>query len=564
MTEVPSLPDIEAYTFYQQEWKNYEDLYDAFEHQVPEKFNIATYACSRWANDKGRVALFGDTSDGESQTYTYWQLENITNRLSNYFQKRGIEPGDRIGINMPQKPETAIAHLAAWKIGAVSIPLSSLFGSEALEYRLNDSGAKAVIVDEMNIDALRSIKDDLNALETILTVGNLEREADEEDFWASQEGTSREFDNVETAAEDHAIILYTSGTTGPPKGVLHAHRSLLGHLTGFVDGYCNLEIRDSDVLWTPAEWAWIASVLGTMASTLYHGLPLVAYYSPGPFDPIEAFDVLESYGVTATFMPPTALRMMMQRTKRAREHDLSEVRSIYSGGESLGEDVVEWAEDVFGDAVVHEVYGQTEANMVLEESTKLFDRREGSLGKPIPGREVSLLDRDTGKPTVSVGEVGEIGVRCEGDPICFKEYWNKPDKTANTLQDGWVRTGDLAKRDEDGYFYFVSRKDDVIISAGYRIGPDEVEDTVASHPAVVNAGVIGVPDDKRGQIPKAFIVLTEEYQPTDDLKSELQSYVKDRLAKYEYPRKIEFIEELPQTVTGKVKRTALREREGID
>ncbi len=564
MSEVPTTPNVESYTFHNREWEGYKQVRESFDHEVPGTFNIATYCCDRWAPGPDRVALFADGEDGKSLTYTYEQLRDITNRLANYFESKGLERGDRIGVNLPQKAETAMAHLAAWKMGAVSVPLSSLFGPEALSYRLEDSDAKAIVVDEMNVDVLREVKDDLDGLGTVLTVGDVNRESDETDFWAAQETVSPEYDTVVTDADENAIILYTSGTTGPPKGVLHAHRSLLGHLTGFVNGYCNLEIRESDVVWTPAEWAWIATVLGTMSPTFYHGLPLVANHSPGAFNPLEAFEVIERYNVSVTFMPPSALRMMMEVEDPAQRYELSSMRSIYSGGESLGEDVVDWARTVFEGAVVHEVYGQTEVNMVIEESTKLFPRREGSMGKRCPGREMRLLDPKEKDPVeVDTGEVGEISVRYKGDPVCFKEYWNKPGETDETIRQGWIRTGDLAREDEDGYLYFVSRMDDMIISSGYRIGPDEVEDTTASHPAVLNAGVIGVPDEKRGEIVKAFVELTADHQPDAGLKEEIQNYVKERLAKYEYPREIEFIDELPTTVTGKTRRTALREREGL-
>lgn len=565
MPEVPTIGDIEAYTFHEREWESYEQLRDSFTHTVPEQFNITRYCVDRWAPDKGRVALFSDGDNVDQQTYTYWQLRTITNALANYFESRGINRGDRIGVNLPQKPEAAMAHLAAWKMGAVSVPLSSLFGPEALSYRLDDAGAKAVVTDEMSIEAIREVKDDLDALETILTVGDVATMNGEVDFWTAQTGVSTSYDTVDTPADANAVILYTSGTTGPPKGVLHAHRSVLGHLSGIYSGYYNLQVHSSDVLWTPAEWAWIATVLGTLSTTLYNGLPLVAYRMAGGFDPITAFEIIENYGVSISFLPPTALRMMMQHTDTARRHNLDSIRVVYSGGESLGEDVADWANEVFAGAAVHEVYGQTEANVIVDECTTLFPRRESSMGKPCPGRTMKLLDPDETAPTeVEPGEVGEISLRVEDDPVVFKEYWNKPAKTAETIQNGWLRTGDLGREDDDGYVYFVSRKDDVIISAGYRIGPDEIEDAIASHPAVLNAGVIGIPDGERGEIPKAFVVLANGEQPTEELARELQSFVKERLAKYEYPREIEFIDELPMTVTGKTRRTALRDREGID
>lgn len=562
MTDIPVVPDVGAYAYHKEHWSSYESLREAFNHEVPAQFNIAAYAVDRWAPDKGRVAIFAGGDTEPDRSFTFWDLQRVTNKLAAYFESKGLTRGDRIGVNLPQKPEAAIAHLAAWKMGAVSVPLSSLFGPDALGYRLADAGTKAVVTDEMSLDAVRAATNDLDTLETVLVVGSPELTAGERKFWAALDGQPPAYETVATDATDDAVILYTSGTTGPPKGVLHAHQSLLGHLAGLYSGYYNLEVKAGDILWTPAEWAWIATVLGTMPTTLYNGLPLVAYHMDGGFDPITAFEIIERYGVTISFMPPTALRLMMQHTEAADAYDLDTIRVLYSGGESLGEDVADWAADVFEGAVVHEVYGQTEANVIVDECTALFPRREDAMGKPCPGRDVKLLDPTQRDPVeVDVGEVGEISVRVEGDPVVFQEYWNQPAKTAETIQAGWLRTGDLARADEDGYLYFVSRKDDVIISAGYRIGPDEIEDTVASHPAVLNAGVIGVPDEARGEIPKAYVELADGYEPSADLAADLQAYVKDRLAKYEYPREIEFIDALPMTVTGKTRRTALRDRD---
>ncbi|WP_336361482.1 acyl-CoA synthetase [Haladaptatus sp. ZSTT2] len=557
---MPSVPDIGAYTFYRQEWESYDQLVDSFEHEVPERFNLATYLCDRWATDTGRVAIFADGTTDTPRTFTYWQVRNSANRLANYLRDQGVERGDRVGVCLPQKPETTIAHVAAWKLGAISIPLSTLFGPDALGYRLADGGAKACIVDSECIDTLREVKSDLSALDTILTVGDVAHEADEHDFWSVQETASHEFETVETNAEDTASIIYTSGTTGDPKGVVHAHRLVLGLLPDYIASYCDFDIKQSDVVWSPAAWAWVAGLYSTMATTLYHGRPLVAYNAVGQFDPIETFDLIERYGISVSFIPPTALRMMMHETEAATAYDLSSMRSIWSGGESLGDDISEWAEATFDGAVVHEVYGQTEAVNIVNEISKLYPKREGSLGKPSLGRlGVALFDPIDRTTPTEVGEVGEIAVKYDGDPECFKEYWNKPEKTAETFNNGWLFTNDLAKLDDDGYYYFVGRKDDVIISAGYRIGPKEIENVLAGHPAVINVGVIGVPDDVRGQIPKAYVELASGYAPSDALAEELKQHSKNRLAKYEYPREIEFVEALPLTVTGKVRRTDLRD-----
>ncbi|WP_442978300.1 acyl-CoA synthetase [Salarchaeum sp. III] len=547
---------MDAYHFYEDEWNDYGELRDGFEWEVPERFNMAHYVCDRWASDDGRVALFAEDGDRE-RTVTFSDLADRTNQLANHLRERGVEPGDCVGVNAPQKPETVVAHLAAWKLGAVSVPLSTLFGVDGLSYRLDDSDAVACVVDESNADTLRSVRDDLDDLHTVLTVDVDDPGEGETDLWAAIEGLERDFDVADTHAEDDAIIIYTSGTTGDPKGVRHAHRVLLGHLPLFLTSFCNLDLREDDVAWTPSEWAWVASLFDIVFPALYYGRPVVAS-AGGPFDPTDAFETIDRYDVSILFAPPTALRMMMRVEDPTSTHDTDSVRVIASGGESLGQSIVDWGEDVFAGAAVHEAYGQTEANLLIGDCTALTEFREGTMGLAAPGHDVRIVDTESAEPTVDPGDTGEIAVRYDGDPVCFKSYLNKPEKTAGKVRNGWLLTEDLGVMDEDGYVAFVSRTDDVIISAGYRIGPEEIEESLAGHDAVANAAVIGVPDDERGEVPKAFVVLADGYEPSDERREELKSHVKERLAKYEYPRAVEFIEELPKTTTGKVRRADLR------
>ena len=550
---------LEAYHFYEHEWDSYDELLEAFEWEVPERFNMATYVCDRWAGERGRVALFAEDAAGETETYTFWQLRNHANALANFLADRGVEAGDRVGINAPQRAETAIAHIACWKLGAVSVPLSTLFGTDALAYRLDDASAVACIVDESNVETFRAVADDLDALETRVTVGEVDPRGAEVDFWDAIDGSARRFETADTAAEDDAIVIYTSGTTGDPKGVRHAHRVLLGNLPLFLTTFCNLKLSESDVFWTPSEWAWVATLFDVLFPGLFYGRPVVTYHGDGKFDPETAMRVIETYGVTNFFAPPTALRMMMQLDDPDR-WDASSVRCVPSGGESLGQSIVDWAEDVFEGAAVHEGYGQTEANMLAGDCTALTGFREGTIGRRGPGHEIAILDPETAERVDEPGEVGEIAVRYAGNPVCFKEYWGKPEETAQKVRDGWLLTEDLGTLDADGYLSFVGRTDTVIISAGYRIGPVEIEEALAAHPAVADAGVVGVPDDERGEIPKAFVVLAAGYEPGDELRAEFRQHVRDRLAEYEYPREIEFIDELPTTTSGKVRRAALEER----
>jgi acetyl-CoA synthetase len=553
---------LDAYHFYEREWDDYDALLESFEWEVPESFNMARYVCDRWADGEDRVALFADDGDGGRETYTYARLRAAADALANHLADGGVSRGDRVGINASQRPETVVSHLACWKLGAVSVPLSTLFGTDAVAYRLDDAGAVACIVEDANVETLREAEPEVPSLESVLTVGVDDPEADETDFWAAIEASPEEFETADTDAEDDAIIIYTSGTTGDPKGVRHAHRVLLGNLPLFLTGFCNVELGDDDVFWTPSEWAWVATLFDVVFPALFYGRPVVAYTADEGFDPETAMSIIERYDVTNYFAPPTALRMMAQLDATDR-WDVSSVRVIPSGGESLGQSIVEWAEEVFDGAAVHEAYGQTEANMVAGDCTAFVESIEGKIGKRAPGHELAIVDPETAEATVPPGETGEIAVGYEGNPVCFKEYWGKPEKTDAKVKNGWLLTEDLGTIDEDGYLEFLSRKDTVIISAGYRIGPVEIEEALATHEAVADAGVIGVPDDERGEVPKAFLIPAAGHEPSEALKSDLRQYVRDRLAAYEYPREIEFADDLPKTSSGKIRRVELERREGL-
>jgi acetyl-CoA synthetase len=456
--------------------------------------------------------------------------------------------------------------MACWKLGATSVPLSTLFGPDALSYRLGDAETVACLVDVSNLESVREAREGVG-FDTTVVVGRtadggpeLDAGAGEVAFRDALNAGDSDVTTMDTRAEDEATVIYTSGTTGNPKGVRHAHRVLLGNLPLFLTSFCDVDLREDDVFWTPAEWAWVASLYDVVFPSLYYGRELVAHHAPGKFDPAGAFEVIERTGVTRFFAPPTALRMMMQADG---DYDVGSVRTVASGGESLGLSIVDWAADVFDGAAVHEGYGQTEANMLVGDCTALFPFVEGYIGRPAPGHEIAIVDPETAEPTVPAGETGEIAVRYEGNPVCFLEYWNKPEKTDRKVRNGWLLTEDLGRLNEDGYLAFVGRTDDVIISSGYRIGPEEVEDSVATHPSVADAAVIGVPDDERGEIPKTFVVLAPGEEPSADLTGSIQAHVRERLAKYEYPREVEYVDELPKTTTGKIRRASLREREGL-
>ncbi len=531
----------------------YQEVYSRFRWILPEYFNIAVEVCDRWARDQDRLALIYEDEKGKIFRYTFAALRNLSNQLANGLVHCGITRGDRVGILLPQCPETALAHLALYKIGAIAIPLFTLFGQDALEYRLNNAEARALITDPANLEKIRLIREALPSLETILVTGEAGGPG-ELSFWEVLEKGSSDFSAAKTTLDDPALIIYTSGTTGPPKGALHAHRVLLGHLPG-VEFFHNFFPKQGDLYWTPADWAWIGGLIDVLLPSWYHGVPVVAYRAR-KFDPEEAFHMIAKYRIRNCFMPPTALKLMRQVKDPRRRHRF-ELRTVGCGGETLGEELLEWGREVLG-VKINEFYGQTEVNLVVGNCWEVMEIRPGSMGRAIPGHEVEVIDGD-GR-ILPPGEAGEVAVK-RPDPVMFLEYWRNPEATAEKFIGDWAATGDLARKDPDGYFWFVGRKDDLITSAGYRIGPAEIEDCLIKHEAVAISAVIGKPDPVRGEIVKAFIVLKPGSAPSSALEEEIKDFVKIRLALHEYPREIEFISELPLTSTGKIMRKDLRMRE---
>jgi acetyl-CoA synthetase len=438
-------------------------------------------------------------------------------------------------------------------LGAVAIPLFTLFGTDALAYRLGNSAARGVITDAANLPKILSIRERLPDLEVIIvTEGDIPDGVI--DFGELLEKGSEAFTPVQTHADDPALIIYTSGTTGPPKGALHAHRVLLGHLPG-VEFPHNFFPREGDRFWTPADWAWIGGLIDALFPSWHHGIPVVAYRAK-KFDPEEAFHFIAKHGIRNAFMPPTALKLMRQVPDPTDRHHFN-MRSIGSGGETLGEELLEWGRRVMG-VTINEFYGQTECNLVVGSCSEIMPNLAGSMGRPIPGHRVAVVD-ESGNPATT-GDVGEIAVR-RPDPVMFLEYWRNAEATRAKFINDWSLTGDLARMDEDGYLWFVGRKDDLITSSGYRIGPAEIEECIMKHPAVGMVAVIGKPDPVRTEVVKAFVVLRDNVPPSPELSQELKQFVKQRLAAHEYPREIEFIESLPMTATGKIMRRELKKEE---
>jgi len=533
--------------------KDYRTLCDTFRWNVPDHYNIGVDICDKWAHQPDRLALIYEDDTGRTRRYTFLDLKRRSNRLANGLEAMGIGIGDRVGILLPQRPETAISHIGLYKLGAIAIPLFTLFGTDALAYRLENSQASGVITDGANLPKILAIRDTLPQLRIIIVTdgGVPEGVAAFQDLL---DQGSDAFSPVQTRADDPALIIYTSGTTGPPKGALHAHRVLLGHLPG-VEFPHNFFPHEDDRFWTPADWAWIGGLIDVLFPSWHHGIAVVAHRAR-KFDPEEAFHLLAKHRIRNAFMPPTALKLMRQVPDPSLRHDFK-MRTIGSGGETLGEELLDWGRRVMG-VTINEFYGQTECNLVVGNCSEVMPIRPGSMGRPIPGHTVAVVDED-GHP-VPAGSVGEIAVRSP-DPVMFLEYWKNPEATRKKSINGWSLTGDLARMDDDGYLWFVGRKDDLITSAGYRIGPAEIEDCIMKHPAVSMVAVIGRPDPVRTEIVKAFIVLRDPGSASAETAREIQQFVKERLAAHEYPREIEFTDSLPMTATGKIMRRELKARE---
>jgi acetyl-CoA synthetase len=532
----------------------YDELCRSFRWDVPRRFNIARACCGAWADDRSRFALYWEDESGARAAYSFWDIQRAADRLSNALAGLGVRRGDRVAIVLPQRPETAIAYIAIFQMGAIALPLSHLFGPEALEYRINHAEACVALVEPTTLASLWAVKDRLPSLRHVIGVAGA-RESGVLAYEDLLSRSSARYVPGETSCDDPAIIIYTSGTTGAPKGALQGHRSIIGNLSGFVHSHDFFPKR-GDMFWSPADWAWAGGLFDALLPSWYFGMPILGYR--GRFDAERAYDLLERYGIRNSFLFPTALKLMMKAVPRPRERYSLNLRSVMSAGEAVGTALIEWAREELG-VTLNEMFGQTEINYVVGNCQSAWPVKPGSIGRPYPGHRVAVIDEHGNE--LPPGELGEIAIHRKGDPVFFLEYWKNPQATRDKFIGEWGCTGDQAKRDADGYLWYQGRSDDVIKSAGYRIGPAEIESCLVRHPAVANAAVIGKDDEARGAIVKAFIVLQPGHPPSEGLKEDIQKHVRGRLAPYEYPREIEFIAALPMTTTGKVQRKELRRLE---
>ena len=539
----------------------YREIYEGFRWRVPAEFNIAEVCGRRWAAESSRIALHTEDEAGHRETFTYAALVRDANRLSNALAALGVCRGDRVAILLPQRAETAVAHLACYQMAAVAMPMSVLFGPEALVFRLNDGTAKVAICDASTAATLVGLRDACPTLKQVICVdGPADGLAD----WSALLARAADrFSLAVTRAADPAVLIYTSGTTGPPKGALIPHSAMIGNLTGFVASQ-NWFPRPGDVFWSPADWAWTGGLMDALLPTLYFGFPIVGVR--GRFSSERALEIMRRYGVTNSFLFPTALKMMMRAPEWRRPGRLK-LRAVMSAGEAVGKAVFDWTREQLG-VTVNEMFGQTEMNYIVGNSHQKWPARAGAMGRPYPGHRVAVID-DAGK-VLPAGELGEVAVHRRDihghpDPVFFLGYLNNDAATRRKYTgdpaDSWCRTGDLACRDEDGYLWYRGRADDMFKAAGYRIGPGEIENCLLGHPAVANVAVVPKPDAERGALVKAFVVLAAGYRGDGALVEALQHHVRGKLAPYEYPKDIEFIDALPMTTTGKVQRRVLRELE---
>jgi acetyl-CoA synthetase len=576
----------------------YEAMQQGFGWYVPEHFNMAEVCSRRWAahpNAAQSVAVIehagADTSGRPvaPHTYSYAQLQAAADALSHVLTELGVQRGDRVAIVSPQRFETAVAYMAVMQMGAVAMPLSLLFGPEALEYRLQDSEAVVAIVDATSVSNVLAVRAQCSALREVIGV-DLSNASDmlrvDVDYASAMAAQQRAFTAVQTQADEGAVLIYTSGTTGPPKGALIPHRALIGNLTGFVcsqnwfgfatqttpsqaSNDTHLPMGSDAVFWSPADWAWTGGLMDALLPTLYFGRPIVAWH--GRFSPELAFTLMQQHAVTHTFLFPTALKAMMKAYPTPRRQFTLQLQAIMSAGEAVGDAVFDYCQTQLG-VTVNEMFGQTEINYIVGNCAMNgqpcdgigWPAKPGSMGKGYPGHRVAVIDEDGHECPAGVpGDVALNRYNQHGqpDPIFFLGYWKNEKSTLSKFTGDWCRTGDLAVRDEEGYLWYQGRADDVFKAAGYRIGPSEIENCLVKHPAVANAAVVPKPDAERGALVKAYVVLAAGHEASDDLVAELQTHVRGKLAPYEYPKEIEFTPELPMTTTGKVQRRVLRLQE---
>ncbi|MBZ5700766.1 MAG: acyl--CoA ligase [Acidobacteriia bacterium] len=524
----------------------YEQLYRKFQWNVPERFNFARDIVARHAQDPGLLALFWTDETGREEKYTFAQLHSLSNQFANVMAGLGIGKGDVVLVILPRVPAWQVVMLGLLKLGAIAAPGATLLQPKDIAYRIQLAGARALVTDVENCAKVESIGEAGPGFRHRILVGG------SRPGWASYDEEMKRaatsFTGEHSLSKDPALIFFTSGTTGGPKMVLHSHAYTWAHR---LTGEYWIDLKPTDLHWNMSDTGWAKAAYSTLFGPWHSGCAVFSY--KGNFEPRKTLEMLEKYKITTFCAPPTAFRLLVKEDLKKYRFSL---RHVVGAGEPLNPEVIEvWKEGT--GQTIYDGYGQTESIIVVCNHPSI-PVRPGSMGKPMPGHEIAIVDGEGNE--LPADEEGEIAVKGH-PPSLFLGYWKEPELTQSTRRGPWYVTGDKAYRDQDGYYWFVGRADDVIISAGYRIGPFEVESALIEHPAVVEAAAVASPDEVRGDIVKAFVVLRSGYQGSPELVRELQDHVKKVTAPYKYPREIEFVEQLPKTISGKIRRVELRKRE---
>jgi acetyl-CoA synthetase len=512
---------------------SYEQVCAEHRWRVPERYNIVTDVCDKHPPD--RLAMVWERFDGARRDVLWGELQELAGRAANVLAAHGVGRGDRVAVVLPPTAETAAVFFGTWKLGGVLLAMSVLYGDDGIRHRLTDSGASVVVTDAANAPRFEQAP-----VREVLVL--------DDELLA---GADPRFDTVDTAADDPAQLYYTSGTTGLAKGIVHAHRYLLAH-EEFT--YCH-DVREGERFHGMGEWAWAAGIAPLLGPWRLGAVQCVLQRKGG-FDPHQQLDFLSRHEVTNVFTTPTAMRAMMGVEDAGTRYP-QRFRIVCSAGEPLNPEAIRWFRQQYGLTVL-DYYGMTESYPMVG-NFPFMEVREGSMGRPMPGWDMAILDED--ERPVDAGERGEICMRARSNPHYPLGYWQRDEDSERVFGGPWFHTGDAASADADGYFWYQGRADDVIIAAGYRIGPFEVESACLEHPAVREAAAVASPDPLRGNVVKAFIVVAEGHEPTDELAQDIQRFVRERLSAYAYPRKIAFVDDLPKTLTGKIRRIELRQGE---
>jgi acetyl-CoA synthetase len=545
------VPNLENYdeTYTKFKWNQVQNEVEWLGNKLNAAYNAVDRHAKTWRRNK--VALYWEGVD-KTEQLTFLQLSNLSNKFANILKNLGVKKGDRVFILLPRIPPLYVSFLGTLKTGAIAGTMFSAFGPSGIRDRLQDSGAKVIITDSELKKRLYEVKYELPSLEHVIVVGEDVSE-NEINYYEEMRKTSRKFEVEKTSPEDYAFMLYTSGTTGKPKGIVHAHYSLIQqHMTA----KWILDLKEEDIFWCTADPGWVTGIAYGILGTWSNGASMVVY--EGRFDPPSWYSVLENHQISVWYTAPTAIRMLMAAgNELPKKYDLSSLRHICSVGEPLNPEAIRWGSKVLG-LPIHDNYWQTETGSILIANYPSMPIKLGSMGKPIPGIKVGIVD-DKGNE-LPVGKEGNLAV-IPGWPSMMRDIWGNKERYKSYFKGNWYITGDRAFMDKDGYIWFVGRADDVIKTAGERVGPFEVESALVEHPAIVEAGVIGIPDELRGEIIKAFVVLAKNHKPSEELKEELKQFVKKRLAGHAYPKDIDFVESLPKTKSGKILRRILKARE---